>query len=73
MKPKNTNQSSPAYQTKVIYKILLISLIVISSAMISGIIYLQSLQPSYSGRLTLSGLREEIERFQTGTLVLIPE
>jgi len=73
MKPKNTNQSSSAYQTKVIYKILLISLIVISSVMISGIIYLQSLQPTYSGRLALSGLGEEIERFQTGTLILLPE
>ncbi len=61
MNPKTSNESSPSYKTKVIYQILLISLIVISSAMISGIIYLQSLQPSYSGRLTLSGLREEIE------------
>ncbi len=61
MNPKTSNESSSNYKIKGIYKILLISLIVISAAMISGILYLQSLQPTYSGRLTLSGLGEEVE------------
>jgi len=40
---------------------LLALLIVIPSALLGGLMYLYSLQPQYSGRLTLAGLQEEVE------------
>lgn len=61
MKRKNSNESSPDHRIGVVYKILLVLLIIIPAAMLSGVMYLYSLQPVYSGRLILSGLQEDVE------------
>jgi penicillin amidase len=46
---------------KPVYKIILALLIIIPAALLGGLMYLYSLQPQYSGRLTLAGLQQEVE------------
>ena len=53
--------SSADYGRNPVYKILLGLLIIIPAALLGGLMYLYSLQPQYSGRLNLAGLREEVE------------
>ena len=53
--------SSIEYGIKPVYKILLTLLIIFPAALLGGLMYLYSLQPQYSGRLTLAGLQEEVE------------
>jgi len=53
--------SSLSYGRKTVYKIILALLIIIPAALLGGLMYLYSLQPQYSGRLTLAGLLEEVE------------
>ena len=45
----------------VVSKILLALLIIIPTIMLGGLMYLYSLQPQFSGRLTFSGLQDEVE------------
>ncbi|UCD77444.1 MAG: penicillin acylase family protein [Desulfobacterales bacterium] len=42
-------------------KILLALLVIIPTVMLGGLMYLYSLQPEYSGRLSLAGLQDEVE------------
>jgi penicillin amidase len=53
--------SAAVYGKKPIHKILLALLIILPTALLGVLFYLYSLQPQYSGRLTLAGLREEVE------------
>jgi penicillin amidase len=53
--------SAADYGRNPVYKILLGLLIIIPAALLGGLMYLYSLQPQYSGRLNLAGLREEVE------------
>ena len=55
------SNSSANYGINPVYKILLTLLIIIPAALLGGLMYLYSLQPQYSGRLTLAGLQEEVE------------
>jgi len=53
--------SSTGYGIKAVYKIVLALLVIIPAALLGGLIYLYSLQPQYSGRLTLAGLQQNVE------------
>ena len=47
--------------TNPIFKIVLALLIIIPIFLLGGLVYLYSLQPQYSGRLSLAGLQNEVE------------
>ena len=54
-------KSSTDFNINPIFKILLALLIIFPAALLGGLIYLYSLQPQYSGRLTLAGLQDKVE------------
>jgi penicillin amidase len=53
--------SSAGDGIKPVYKIMLALLVIVPAALLAGLIYLYSLQPQYSGRLTLAGLQQAVE------------
>ncbi len=55
---RKTSNKGP---TNPIYKIVLALLIIIPIFLLGGLVYLYSLQPQYSGRLSLAGLQNEVE------------
>ncbi|NNL78046.1 MAG: hypothetical protein HKO68_17070, partial [Desulfobacterales bacterium] len=61
MNRKIDSESSSEYKIKAICNIFLVMLIIIPTALLGIVMWLYSLQPEYSGRLTLSGLKEKVE------------
>jgi penicillin amidase len=55
------SDASAGYGKNLVYKILLVLPIIIPAILLGGLMYLYSLQPQYSGRLTLAGLQEKVE------------
>jgi penicillin amidase len=61
VKRNHCHISVPESKMKIVHKILLILLILIPAGWLGGVMYLYTLQPVYSGRLTLIGLQAEVE------------
>jgi penicillin amidase len=54
-------KSSPDYKIKAGQKLLLALLIILPASLLANAMYLYSLQPEYSGRVKVAGLRDEVE------------